>query len=67
MAVGSLSVGFCGTCVTGGFWEMLSFTGCSTLACKKTDNVKVLVLITSPGRDKCRSQKSIKVKINMGT
>lgn len=31
LAVGSTSVGFCGTCVTGGFWEMLSFTGFSTL------------------------------------
>lgn len=25
------SVGFCGTCVTGGFWEMLSFIGFSSL------------------------------------
>lgn len=39
LAVGSPSVGFCGTCVTGGFWDMLSLTGCSTLACKKDGNM----------------------------
>ena len=33
MAVGSASLGFCGTCVTGVFWDTVSFTGRSTLAC----------------------------------
>lgn len=40
LAVGSPSVGFCGTCVTGGFWDVLSFTGRSTLAYRKSKTDK---------------------------
>lgn len=31
LAVASASAGFCGTCVTWGFWDMLSFIGFSSL------------------------------------
>lgn len=33
LAVGSPSFGFSGTCVTGGFWDTLSFAGRSALTC----------------------------------